>query len=354
MGLKQCLRGEPEVQGARRSHFEAVVVDRRRHRPAADGVIPVADRVGKRLPQSRRRIPRLIHPVETVGLDAAGDRQVLTKEAFRAAQERERVAVNLSVVQKLVGTRGAVEPGNPQHALRILGADPLRPAEQHDRGAEQPVGAEQTESTQQLRRVTRSGLVRPPAANRVLERTHYLGLIEIVDRPIRDRLIFPSELPVQAFQQHAVVLVPRHGLIGAADPTASLAPVTVGLLLPDRHGYHQHLTPATCGDPIDGGERRRIYFVQLRGELFNRAFSDELADHPPGRLHAEQHLAAPVIQHGAHSPHAGTALAGGLLQLQGLRLAGRGQRLDLCQGHVRGAPNTSEWRRKMAFQSSPW
>ena len=151
----------------------------------------MADGIRKRLTQSRRRVERFIHSFEAIGLDMSGDGKAFTKEAFRPAQKCEGVAVKLPVVQKLVGARGAAKSRNPQHALRILGAHPLGPTEQYDRGAEQAVAVDQAESAQQFRWITGSWIFRPSAPNRFIKRTNDLGPIEIVDRPVRDRFVFP-------------------------------------------------------------------------------------------------------------------------------------------------------------------
>ena len=69
----------------------------------------MADGVRKGLSQRFRRIEGIIHPFEAVGLDTARYGQVFLEEALGLPQEFEGIAVELPVVQKLVGAGSAAE-----------------------------------------------------------------------------------------------------------------------------------------------------------------------------------------------------------------------------------------------------
>jgi len=74
MRVEQRVRSQPEMQRAGRGDFEPVIIDRHGDRAATDAVIPVTHRVGQRLPQGRRRIQRVVHPLKQARLHAARQR----------------------------------------------------------------------------------------------------------------------------------------------------------------------------------------------------------------------------------------------------------------------------------------
>ena len=242
-------------------------------------------------------------------------------------------AVKLPVVQKL-GTVRTAELRHPQHALRVLFLNAVRPAKQDDRGPQQAVSTDQTQPAQQRLWIAGSRIVGAPAPDRFLEGSNDLVAVEIVDSPSRGRFVLPAPLPMQAFEKHLVVLVPRHGLAGVGHPAPGFSTVAVGLVLPFWEGNHQDLLSAAHGYAIDGRGSRGFDVSQLCGDLLKCTVTDKLTYYPAIRLHAKQDGAAAVVQHGACGPHPGAQLAGTELEFQRLRLAVSGQRLDLVKCHA--------------------
>ena len=110
-------------------------------------------------PHAERTAGRAVHPLVRNDRARCVRRwKVFTKEAFGPAQKCEGVAVELPVVQKLVGARGTAESCNPQHALRILGPYPFRSA--NNTTAARSSRSPWIKPAQQFRRITCSWIFR--------------------------------------------------------------------------------------------------------------------------------------------------------------------------------------------------
>lgn len=138
MGLEECLRREAEVQRTGRGHLQAIVVDRDTDGALAARVVSVADRVGDRFAERERRICRFVDPFHPTRLEVAGDGHVVQKESLRALEEIERMAMELAVVEELALLRSP-EARHSEETLGEVGQEPVRTAEEHDRGGAKSV-----------------------------------------------------------------------------------------------------------------------------------------------------------------------------------------------------------------------
>ena len=107
--------------------------------------------VCQRFPRRQRWVERLVDPLNAIRLDPPGDGQGFTQEPFRTREEREGIAVELSIVQKLRAV-DAPKTSDTEQTLRHLRLDALGVTEQHHgRAAQDPV-PEQPQAAQQLSR----------------------------------------------------------------------------------------------------------------------------------------------------------------------------------------------------------
>ena len=67
---------------------------------------------------------------------------------------------------------------------------------------------------------------------------------------------------------------------------------------------------ALCLDALYRRKRRGLDFAQFPRQEFDRAITYVLTNYAAIRLHAEQHGAATVVQHGANGPRTFPTLAG--------------------------------------------
>ena len=140
----------------------------------------MAQRVRERLSGGQRRIHGLVNSVEAIILESSGDRQAVTQETFRAREQREGIAVELSIVQKL-HLVGSSETGYAEQTLRHVDLQPFSIAEQHGCRSKQYAIVQHTESSQQIGRFPARRLIHAAAANAFRNDPSNLGYIEVVD-----------------------------------------------------------------------------------------------------------------------------------------------------------------------------
>ena len=94
------------------------------------------------------------------------------------------------------------------------------------------------------------------------------------------RLVLPAPLPVQAFEKHLVVLVPRHGLAGVGHPAPGFSTVGVGLVLSFRdrnHHVSQTANASTSSSVGTGGQVEALFSVPSNVCTTSRAASSGLS-----------------------------------------------------------------------------
>ena len=316
MGLEQLLGRQVEVQGARRSDFEPVVVDADGNGAAANGVVPVAERVRQGFPHRHRRIERFIDPLHAPRNHPAGDGIVFPQKRLRAGQQRERMAVHLPVVDELRAPHAA-KPRHAQHALRKLGRHAVLGAEEHDCRPRQHAVPQQAQAAQQALDIAGARVIQTASAHRILDGAPHRGRVQIRHAPARRRLVLPPLLGVQPLQQQNVVGIGGHCLVRIADSAVRLLAIGVGTVLAPAHRDHDHLPALAHRNTFDGWERGWIDFAQTLGDSLDGLRTDLLPDHVRRILgDADQHLPATVVQHRAHRSCRGAALRRGFLELQ--------------------------------------
>ena len=302
----------------------------------------MTDRVGDRLAERERGIRRLVDSLHAARLESAGDRHVIQKKALRALEQIEGMAVEPPIVEELAFL-GPSEAGYAKQTLRKVGQEPIRPAEQHDRGAQQRVLLHQPQPAQDGQRIPRIRVLYTPGMNAGLQGATDLLVVEVRYRPPGCRLEFPSRIGMQAFQENSVAFVARKNLIRRAHATKCLAAERIGLAVAGVDENHQHLAPAAQGHPLDRRKHRRLDLTQLLHDLFERAVAHLLADHSAIGLDAKEHPAAAMVEHRAKGARRLAPLTRGALELQSLRLAGcspsgDGFNREATQSHVRTSP----------------
>jgi hypothetical protein len=247
------------------------------------------------------------------------------------------MTAELPVIQEL-GLVGSPELRHAQQALRKLSLQLLALTEQHRRRPQQNVVAHQAQPPQQGQRVTRARVFQPPAADGFVHRARDLRLLQVIGTPPIGRFRLPAPLAVNTLDEHAVVLVATHLRAGVAHPLVGLPLVAVGPIDPPRDRHRNHLSASRDVPLLNGRENRRLDVLDFLGHFLQGPLRHLLADNPPLGIDTEQHLPAAMVQHGAQIVHGFRTLAGGLLELQRLGLAGSDELLQLGQIHHTALP----------------